>query len=96
MVRRRQSHILQVILEKVQNGQYRLSDHALVEMDDENVLEGDVHFGIQHGRLIKKLTRDPRGLRYVIQGPTMDGREIQVVCRIVAERVRIITVYLVE
>jgi hypothetical protein len=41
----------------------------------------DVENAILHGAVDKKLTRDPRGTRYRIAGPALDGRGMRVVCR---------------
>ena len=54
----------------------------------------DIENAILKGRIEKRMTRDPRGTRYRIEGPALDGRLIHVLCRF--EEVRdliIITVY---
>lgn len=42
----------------------------------------DVKRTIATGRIRRKFTRDPRGMRYEIVGHAIDGREIGVICRI--------------
>jgi hypothetical protein len=41
----------------------------------------DVENAILRGAVDKKLTHDPRGTRYRIEGPALDGRRMHVVCR---------------
>ncbi len=41
----------------------------------------DVENAIFHGFVEKKLTRDPRGTRYRIEGPANDGPWMHVLCR---------------
>jgi len=81
----------------VTEGRYLYSDHALEEMDDDRLLESDVVDVIMKGKLVAKLTSDPRGLRFVIRGTTVEADEIEVVCRFLSSGIlRIITVYAVE
>ena len=42
----------------------------------------DSKIAIANGQIRRKFTRDPRGTRYEIDGPTADGREIAIICRI--------------
>jgi len=79
----------------MQAGLYRLTDHA-EEMDDEEILDADVVTAVLVGKLARKLTDDPRGPRYVMRGPGRDGRAIEVVCRLMRPRIRVLTVYRVE
>ena len=66
-------------------------------MRDDVLSIGDVKYAILNGRVISRLTHDPRGIRYVLRGPGRDGREISVVCRILdSGKLRIITVYAIE
>jgi hypothetical protein len=82
----------------VTEGRYLYSIHALEEMDDDQLLESDVLEVIMRGKLVTKLTGDPRGLRFVIRGTTAEEEiEIEVVCRFLPSGIlRIITVYAVE
>ena len=41
----------------------------------------DVENAILKGLVDKKLTRDPRGTRYRVEGPATDGRLMHTVCR---------------
>ena len=57
----------------------------------------DVENAILRGMIDKKLTHDPRGTRYRIEGPALDGRPVHVVCRFhEAGNLVIITVYAKE
>ena len=60
---------------------YYLSDHVEDEMLEDNLERFDVEHAILKGRIEKKLTKDPRGTRYRIEGPSRDGRIIHVLCR---------------
>jgi len=54
----------------------------------------DVENAILNGFVQKRMTRDPRGTRYRIEGPARDGRLMHVVCRLrEAGGLIIITVY---
>lgn len=55
--------------------------------------EADVEHAIRHGELVARQTHGVRGTRYVVRGLGADGRLIEVVCRILPEKVRIVTVY---
>ena len=67
-----------------------------MEMADEGITNDDVRRAIIEGSLKARQTRDPRGTRYVFLGPAMDGRQIEVVCRLIPDVVRIVTVYRIE
>jgi hypothetical protein len=79
-------------------GRYLYSDHALEEMDDDGLLESDVNEVIMRGKIVAKLTGDPRGLRFVVGGTTIEEEiEIEVVCRFLPSgNLRIITVYAIQ
>ncbi|MBI1929130.1 DUF4258 domain-containing protein [Candidatus Poribacteria bacterium] len=90
----RRSRILQSIRQKVRENFYQITQHAKDEMRDDALSTADVKHVILNGRITSRLTRDPRGLRYVLCGPACDGREINVVCRILdSGKLRIVTVY---
>ncbi len=96
MTRRSARDVVREIKRKVQEGHYRLTDHALEEMDDEDILDADMLWAIRNGGLRARMTNDPRGARYVLRGTVPDGRELEAVCRLAGGKVRILTVYLVE
>lgn len=63
-------------------------------MLDDDLTIYDVENAILKGIIDRKLTFDPRGMRYRVQGPTLDNRLIHVICRIDSnDRLRLITVY---
>jgi hypothetical protein len=72
---------IQKIRQKIFDRNYHLSWHAEEEMMDDNLERSDIENGILRGRIERKLTKDIRGTRYRIEGPTKDGRMIHVVCR---------------
>ena len=82
----------------VRQGRYAFSVHALEEMDDDRLLESDVNDVVMRGKIVAKLTDDPRGTRFVVRGTTVDGEtEVEVVCRFLSSGIlRIITVYAAE
>lgn len=96
MVRRRRSGILRSIKQKIEAGEYLLTDHALQELDEDDIAEGELLWVIRTSRLERTLTDDPRGTRYVLRGRTPDGYEAEVVCRVVEGKIRILTAYAVE
>ena len=70
---------------------------TLEEMDDDGLLESDVHEVMMRGKIVAKLTGDPRGARFVVRGSTIDKETVEVVCRFLPEGIlRIITVYAAE
>jgi len=71
---------IQRIRQKIIDRDYYLSSHAEDEMLDDKLERLDID-AILKGRIEKKLTADIRGIRYRIEGPAIDGRQISVVCR---------------
>ena len=74
--------IIEKIRQKVRNRDYYLSSHAEEEMAEDGFERQDVENAILQGFIQKKLTRDPRGTRYRIEGPATDGRLMHVLCRL--------------
>jgi len=58
-----------------------MSSHAEEEMFDDDLERADVENAILKDHMGKKMTYDPRGTRYRIEGPARDRRVIHVVCR---------------
>ena len=86
--------ILQKIRQKIIDRKYYLSSHAEEEMLDDELERKDIENAILKGRIEKKMTKDIRGTRYRMEGPTLDRRLIQVLCRFKEEaNLIIITVY---
>jgi hypothetical protein len=85
---------LQDIRQKIVDRRYWLSSHAEDEAYADDLEREDIEHAILRGRIDKKLTSDPRGTRYRVEGPARDGRLVHVVCRIDANGdLIIITVY---
>jgi Domain of unknown function (DUF4258) len=70
------------IRQKVRTRDYFLSSHAEDEMVDDFLERNDVENAILTGRIEKVMTHDDRGIRYRIEGTTMDGRLIHVIARL--------------
>ena len=84
---------MRMIQDRIWRGAASFSDHALDEMKDEAILPEDVRQAVLAGVLEGRQTCDVRGTRYVFLGRGMDRNWIKVVCRLIEESVRIITVY---
>jgi len=81
------------IQNKVRERDYYLSSHAEEEMAEDSLESEDVEHALLNGKIEKRLTHDPRGTRFRIEGPVRDGRTIHVVCRFVDPELLVITVY---
>jgi len=89
--------LLQKIRQKIVDREYYLSAHAEEEMWADGLERKDIEHAILKGRVEKKLTRDARGTRYRMEGPTIDGKPIHVVCRFSEKsELLIITLYALE
>jgi hypothetical protein len=44
----------------------------------------DIKSIIRNGKVRRRFTRDPRGARFEVVGPAIDGRQVAVICRIKA------------
>ena len=85
---------LQRIRQKIVDRSYYLSTHAEEALWDDGLERDDVENAILKGRIEKRMTKDPRGTRYRIEGPAKDGRLIHVICRFhEIHELIIITVY---
>ncbi len=89
--------VIERIRQRIRGRDYFLSSHAEEEMAADAFERRDVENAILRGMIDKKLTHDPRGTRYRIEGPALDGRPVHVVCRFhEAGNLVIITVYAKE
>jgi hypothetical protein len=85
---------IEKIREKIRSRDYYLSSRAEEEMAEDAFERGDVEKAILDGFVEKKLTHDPRGTRYRVEGPAKDGRLMHVLCRAKEDgSLIIITVY---
>jgi hypothetical protein len=73
--------VIDRIREKIRSRDYYLSSHAEDEMAEDGFERKDVENAVLTGTVEKKLTRDPRGTRYQLEGPACDGRLMNVLCR---------------
>ncbi len=86
--------ILNRFKQKILDRDYYLSSHAEEEMVDDNLDREDVENAILKGKIQKRMTKDPRGPRYRLEGSAEDGRKMHVICRLDEnDHLRIITVY---
>jgi len=90
--------VIDIIREKVRKRDYEFTfPHFLQEMANDNLMFADIERAISNGKIRRRFTRDPRGTRYEIVGPAIDGRQVAVICRIKATgKLLLITTYLVE
>lgn len=73
--------VIERIRQKIRNRDYYLSSHAEDEMAEDNFEREDLEHAILRGFIEKKMTHDPRGTKYRIEGPAKDGRFMQALCR---------------
>lgn len=90
--------IIHKIREKVAKREYEFTiPHFFEEMADDNLSLTDIEMAIANGRVRRRFSRDPRGIRYEVVGPATDGREIVIICRIKnTGRLLLITTYALE
>lgn len=86
------------IRQAIREDRYQFTIHALEEMDEDGLTEGDVCYVILHGGVETELADDPRGIRFVVKGTTRSkDEEVEVVCRFMPSGLlRIITVYALD
>jgi len=88
---------LQRIRQKIIDRAYYLSSHAEEETWADDLERKDIENAILSGRIEMKMTHDIRGTRYRIEGKTIDGRSIHIICRFKENYdLVIITVYALE
>jgi hypothetical protein len=75
--------IIHTIREKIRTQEYEFTiPHFFEEMVNDNLTFEDIEMAVYNGKVNRRFTRDPRGIRYEILGPATDGREIVIICRI--------------
>ena len=75
--------IIQKIRKKFIDKDYEFAiPHFFEEMVEDNITFSDIEMVIARGKINRKFTRDPRGIRYEIVGVTDNNRVIAVLCRI--------------
>jgi len=89
--------MIQKIRSYIKEQKYRITIHAQQEAADDFLDKQDIESIIFSGEIIRKLTHDPRGTRYVVRGKSNDGRTACIVCRFLEiEKLSIVTVYVEE
>ena len=96
MVRKGKSKALRTIKERANAWSLRFSHHAVLEMIDEDITKDDVQKALVGGTLRARQTGDFLGPRYVLRGAGVDGGSVEVVCCIIPQNIRVITVYRIE
>jgi len=83
------------IRRKILSRDYDLTIHAIEEMAEDDLDIFDIEHAVLHGEIVRKHKRDPRGIKYTIQGLSLDGEKlVGVVGRFHGtDRFLIITVY---
>ena len=76
-------------------GDYDLTVHAVEEMAEDYLDVFDIEHAILNGQIVRRSKRDPRGMKYTIEGLSVDGEKlVGIVGRFHGtERFLIITVY---
>ncbi|MDP3296576.1 MAG: DUF4258 domain-containing protein [Thermodesulfovibrionia bacterium] len=75
--------IIHTIREKIRKQEYEFTiPHFFEEMVNDNLTFEDIEMAIYNGKVNRRFTRDPRGIRYEVLGPATNGREIAIICRI--------------
>jgi hypothetical protein len=90
--------VIDIIREKVREREYEFAiPHFFEEMANDDLIFADVESAVAGGRIRRRFTRDPRGTRYEVVGPTTDGRQVATICRIKETgRLLFITAYVLE
>jgi hypothetical protein len=87
--------LIERIRRKILSRDYDLTIHAIEEMAEDDLDILDIEYAVLHGEIVRKHKRDPRGIKYTIQGLSLDGEKlVGVVGRFHGtDRFLIITVY---
>lgn len=90
--------IIRLIRQKIAKEEYEFTiPHFLEEMANDDLIVEDIEFAIAKGRIRRRFSQDPRGIRFEVVGPALDGREIAVVCRVKnSGNLLLITTYALE
>jgi hypothetical protein len=74
---------IELIRAKVRRQQYEFTiPHFFEEMANDDLIFADIEATIAAGRIRRRFTRDPRGVRYEVVGPATHGRRVAVICRL--------------
>lgn len=64
---------LKRIRRAIRENRYEFTSHAIEEMDEDELDERDVRHSVLNGEIDSELTDDPRGVRFVVRGPTYEN-----------------------
>jgi uncharacterized DUF497 family protein len=82
---------------KVALGQYELTGHAKDEMEQDAFTIHDVKAVVYSGTILMTQRHGAGRRKYLVRGQALDGRQMDVVCRLTEmRRLRIITVFAVR
>ena len=86
---------IEITRRKIVSGHYEITQHAKDEAANDGLDIRDLESIVLTGKIIRKLDKDPRGIRYVIGGMCQEKKQAELVCRVLPSgKLRIITVYL--
>ncbi|OGR57374.1 MAG: hypothetical protein A3I11_01020 [Elusimicrobia bacterium RIFCSPLOWO2_02_FULL_39_32] len=81
------------IQEQIISGRYRLTQHAHIEMADENIILDEVFDAILKGKILEDYPEHKRGPCCLLCGKTKAGKFLHVVCTTALSVLVLITVY---
>jgi len=73
--------IIDRIRDKVRNGEYVLSFHAIDEMMDERFDEEDFEQAMMTGSIVRTQRDQPGRRKYTVEGTARDTRSLRAECR---------------
>ena len=75
--------VIDLIRQKTLDGDYEIAiPHFFEEMANDDLIFADIEMVIATGRIRRRFTRDPRGVRYEVVGAATDGRRVAIICRL--------------
>lgn len=89
---------IELLRKKLRNREYEFAiPHFFEEMANDDLDMIDIEMAIMKGKIRRRFSRDPRGVRYEIVGTALDGRKVAVICRIKnTGKLLLITTYALE
>jgi hypothetical protein len=90
MMRQEPRQVLRTIKIRVRFNAFTYSAYAFEAMVDQSLYEEDVKRAVASARLVETRESPQLGTCYVLQGFAMSEDEIQVVCRLLRQRVEVI------
>lgn len=89
---------IELLRKKLRNREYEFAiPHFFEEMANDDLDMIDIETAILNGKIRRRFSRDPRGVRYEVVGTALDGREVAVICRIKnTGKLLLVTTYALE